>query len=172
MLIRLSIGAKIDISGFLRKVFPVFAIAFTTLSTIASLPKNLEVSKKELHIEEKFCSFWIPLAFALLSPSVIIRMVTAAFYATALSDGTISLMQLLVVTFLALQLGIASPRVAGGITASFSILLTQMGLPLEFLGALMIANVITDNVLTGMNVVIHDCELFSVAHKLNFVKGD
>ena len=170
MLIWLSLKTKINIPDFLRKIFPVFFIAATTLSTIASIPKNIEVAKKDLHIEEKFCAFWVPLAVALFSPSIVIKMVTAAFYAIAVSGETISIMQMLIVVFLAIQFGIASPKVAGGITATFSILLTQLGLPTELLGALMIANVITDNIFTGLNVVIHSCELMLVSRKLNFIK--
>lgn len=171
MLIWLWLKSRINITDFLKKISPVFVIAATTLSTIASIPKNIEVAKNDLHIEEKFCSFWVPLAVALFSPSVVVKMVTAAFYAVAVSGETISIMQLVMVVFLAIQLGIASPKVAGGITVSFSILLTQLGLQPELLGALMIANVINDNIFTGLNVVIHSCELYSVAHKLNFIKN-
>ena len=172
MLIWLSLKTKINIPDFLRKISPPFFIALVTSSTIASLPKNLEVAKTDLNIEEKFCSFWVPLAVALFSPSIIIKVVTAAFYATATASETLSIMQLLTVVFLAIQLGIASPKVAGGITASYGILLTQLGLPLELLGSLMIANVIIGNIFAGLNVVIHSCELYSVARKLNFIKGD
>ena len=78
-------------------------------------------------------------------------------------------MQLILIIFIAVQLSIATPKVAGGIAASFTIMLTQLGFPLEMIGSLMIANVILDNVFSMLNVCSHDCELVTVAHKMGFV---
>ena len=165
MLIFMSVQSKMSISDFLKKISPGFFIALTTGSTIAPLSKNLEVAKNELHIEEKFSTFWFPLAIALFSPSVIILTVTAAFFVTAISGNTISIMQLLIVAFLAIQ-----PR--GSMVAIYSILLAQLGLSLELLGTLMISNVIINNIFTALKILTYCVELFSVSHKLNFIKGD
>ena len=74
--------------------------------------------------------------------------------------------------FLAIQLSFATPNAAGGIAASFSILLTQLELPLEFIGLLMIAEVATSNLFTGLNMVIRQCELMTVAHKMNLIRNN
>ena len=172
MLIRLSIKSEISISNFLKKIFPAFFITLTTASSIAALPKSLETATNEFHIEEKFCSFWMPLAVALFSSSVVFKMVAAAFYATEVSGGTISIMQLFIIAFFAIQFGISTPKVSGGITASYSLMLTQLGLPTELLGSLMIANVLIGNLFTALKVVVQNCELISVAQKLNFIKAN
>lgn len=171
MLILASLKSKLKIIDFMKKIYPAVLICVTTLSSIAAIPKTLEVAKNNLHIEEKFSSFWVPLATALLSPSVMIKIVTSAFYVLEVSGGTVSIMQLIIIIFLSIQLGIASPKVAGGIAASFTILLTQLGLPLELIGVLMIANIITDNVFAAFCVIFNCCELTLVSHKLNFIKS-
>lgn len=170
MLIRMQIKSKMSISQFLKKMYPVFIIAFTTGSTIAVLPKTLETAKNELHIEEKFSMFWVPLAVALFTPHGMILIVVAAFYVTAISGGTLSLMQLLIVAFLAIQITISLPKVAGIMPTLYGFLLTQLDLPLEFIGTLMIADVMVDNAFTVLTSLTHNCELVSVAHKLNFIK--
>ena len=172
MIIRFIIEAKMGISDFLKKISPSIFIAFSTGSSIATLPKNFEIAKNELHIEDKLCTFWLPLALALFAPSPLIEIIVGAFYVTQVSGGTISIMQLLIIGFLSIQLSIATPRVSGGMTASFTILLTQLGMPLELIGTLMIANTMTGNIGTAMNNLLYNFELFSISNKLNFVKSE
>ena len=106
------------------------------------------------------------MALALFAPSLIIEIVVSSFYAAAVFDKTIPIVQLLIIAFLAIQLSIATPKVSGGALASFTILLTQLGFPLDLVGPLMIANVLADNVLSALNVLAQDCELMSVSRKL------
>ena len=155
MLIILYVKTKVSIPDFLKKISPVAIISLTSGSSVASFPKSLEVSKGDLNIEEKFCDFWIPLSMVLFSPSKIIQLTMAGFYIISVTGESFS-----------------SPNAAGGIVASFTLLLTQLGLPVEYVGTLMIADVITGNLFTGLNVLIRQCELMTVAHKMNFIKSD
>lgn len=160
-----------NLRGFFEKISPAVIIAFTTSSSIAAFSKNLEVAEKSLHIEEKFCAFWLPIALVLFAPSILIEIVVSSFYVISITGNTFSVIELLIIAFLAVQLSIATPKVAGGIAASFSILLTQLNASPEWIGLLMIANVLADNFFSAMNVIAHDCELMTVATKMNFVKS-
>ena len=151
-------------ADFLRKIFSAFIVAFTTGSSSVALPQSLEVSKKNLRVDEKLCNFWIPLALVLFSPSKLIQLTMAGFYVSVAAGDGISITELLIISFLAIQLSFASPNAAGGIAASFSILLTQLGLPTEFIGSL------TGNLFTGLNILVRESELTLVAHKMNFIK--
>lgn len=170
MLIILYVKTKVSIPDFLKKILPEAIISFTTGSSVASLPKTLEVSKETLHIEEKFCDFWIPLSMVLFSPSKIIQLTMAGFYVISVTGEDFSAFEAFITAFLAIQLSFSSPNAAGGIVASFTLLLTQLGLPTEYVGTLMIADVITGNLFTGLNVLVRQCELMTVAHKMNFIK--
>lgn len=172
LLIRLSFKTGISTTDFLKKIYPATLVSFATGSSVASLPKTLEVSKNELRIEEKLCNFWIPLSIVLFSPSKLIQLTIAGFYVITSSDGSMSLMDPFVITFLAMQLSMATPNAAGGIAASFSIMLTELGLPVEFVGSLMIADVLTGNLFTGFNVLVRQCELMTLSHKMGFIKGN
>ena len=172
MLIILYVKTKVSIPDFLKKILPEAMISFTTGSSVASLPKTLEVSKESLHIEEKFCDFWIPLSLVLFSPSKIIQLSMAGFYVISVTGESFSAFEAFITAFLAIQLSFSSPNAAGGIVASFTLLLTQLGLPVEYVGTLMIADVITGNLFTGLNVLVRQCELMTVSHKMNFIKSD
>ena len=171
MMIWLVLKTKTNAADFLRKIFPVFLVSFTTGSSAASLPQSLEISKKNLQIDEKLCNFWIPLSLVLFSPSKLIQLTMAGVYVTVATGNDISILSLFILAFLAVQLSFASPNAAGGIAASFTLLLTQLDLPEEFIGSLMIADVLTGNLFTGLNVLVRQCELMTVAHKMNFVKN-
>jgi len=170
MLIRLYLKTKVSIPNFLKKILPAAIISLTTGSSIVSLPKTLEISKERLNIEEKFCNFWVPLSLVLFSPSKLIQLSMAGFYVMSVTGEELSAFEALFITFLAIQLSFASPNVAGGIVASFTLLLTQLRLPLEYVGMLMIADVITGNLFTGLNVFVRQCELMTVAHKMKFIQ--
>lgn len=170
MLILLTLKTKTNAADFLRKIFPAFLVAFTTGSSSVSLPESFKVSKENLRIDDKLCDFWLPLALVLFSPSKLIQLTTAGFYVSVAAGKSISIEELFILVFLSIQLSFASPNAAGGIAASFSILLTQLGLPTEFIGSLMIADIMTGNLFTGLNIWVRESELVLVAHKMNFIK--
>lgn len=172
MIIRLYLKPKVSIPDFLKKIFPVAMISLTSGSSVASLPKSLEISKESLHIGEKFCNFWIPLSLVLFSPSKIIQLTMAGFYVMSATGEELSVFEMFIIAFLSIQLSFSSPNAAGGIVASFTLLLTELGLPVEYVGTLMIADVLTGNLFTGLNVLIRQCELMLVSHKMGFVKND
>ena len=163
---------SVNILDFTKKILPIITISFITGNSSATLPKSLEISKESLHIDEKLCNFWIPLALVLFSPSKLIQLTMAGFYVVAVSGEIISAMEFILIVFLAIQLSVATPNAGGGIVASFSILLTELGLPTEYIGSLVIADVITGNLFTALNSFIRESELVLVANKLNFVKKE
>ncbi len=169
MLIRLRLKTSIKLADFFKKIFPAFIVSLTTGSSSAALPKSLEVSKENLHVDEKFCNFWIPLSLVLFSPSKLIQLTVSVFYVAFVTNDNIAVAELFIIAFLAIQMSISSPSVGGGIAASFSIMLTQMELPLEYIGSLMIADVVTGNIFTAVNVLLRECELMVAADKMNFL---
>jgi len=172
MVILLYVKTKVSIPDFLKKIAPAAMISLATASSVASLPKSLEIAKEKLNIEEKFCDFWIPLSLVLFSPSKLIQLTIAGFYVMSVTGESFSAFDALIIAFIAIQLSFATPNATGGIAASFSILLTELELPLEFIGMLMIVEVLTSNLFTALNMVIRQSELMTVAHKMNFIRSN
>ncbi len=169
MLIRLRLETSMNIADFFKKILPAFVVSLTTGSSSAALPKCLEVSKENLRIDEKFCNFAMPLLLMLFSPAKIVQLTVSVFYVASVTNGHIAAAELFIIAFLAIQMSISTPSVVGGIAASFSIMLSQMELPLEYIGSLVIVDVMTYNLFTALNFIVRECELTAAADKMNFL---
>lgn len=138
-------------------------IASLTGSSTLAMKKNFEVCKNDFKFDEKLCDFYIPVSHAMFSPSTVFPLVVAAFYSSEFSGTPISPFQLVIVYILVVQLSIASPKVPGGIMATYTILLNQLGMPLDAVGMLMVANVFFVNIEAALGMVIRDLDLLDLA---------
>lgn len=168
MLIRLAIKYKISIKDFIQKNSPTLIISFVTGSGTAAMASNFDVCKKNLNIDEKFCDFWIPLSHSLFSPGTVISMVVYAFFSAVFYNVDLPIAELIIVAFLAVQLSICSPKVNGGNIAILTILLTQLGFPLEVIGTLVIADGFVNNLSGVFGMLVRNCEIFDVSHEIKF----
>ena len=103
----------------------------------------------------------------MFSPSVVPPLVIAAFYAASYYHTPLTLPQIVILIILVIQLSIASPKVPGGIMATYAILLAQLGMPTDTVGLLMIANVFILNVETGLSIIIRMTELKDFSYTAN-----
>ena len=171
MLLYLKTRYKISIKEFFKLNAPVFIITTTTASGTISMMTNYDVCKKNLKIDPNLCDFWIPLSHTLFSPGTVNTLVVCSFMGAVTSSATISISQLLVIAFLAIQLSIVTPKVYGGNIASFTILLNQLGFSLDVIGTMMIADIFTVNLASLFGMVARNCELFDLSHKISFHSG-
>lgn len=166
MLLRVVYKHKINLLEFFRKGSKVFTISFSTASNTAAMSINMNFVKQDLGIDGKFADFWVPLSYAVLSPSASAALVAGVFFASDFAGMPLSFFALVVTLILALQLAIATPPVPGGIMAIYAVLFNQLGLPLDSIGMLMIANVFIVNMSSLMSLIIRDCELIDIYREL------
>lgn len=171
MLLYLKFKYKISIKEFFKKNASVFIITTTTASGTTSMMANYDVCKKNLKIDPNLCNFWIPLSHTLFSPGTSNTMVVCAFMGAFMSGATISISQLLIISFLAIQLSIVTPKVYGGNIAGFMILLNQLGFSVDAIGQMMIADVFTINMASLFGILARNCEIFDLSHKVKFTTG-
>ena len=167
MLVKVAIKYDVKISDFMKKIYPACLISFTTGSSSASIPKNLEICKKELKINETLCDFYIPLSHALLPTSMLIGIIIYVFYAAEFSDIQISIAQLIIIAFLSWQFSISAVGENGGMIAIMTLMLTQLGFPMDSLGIIMTANVFLVNISGVIGIIIRDCDLYDFSHEVN-----
>ena len=156
---------KIKVGKFLSKIAPVLIICLTTGSSTAAMNENYRICEDQLGISEKITAFLIPISQALFAPSLIVPLVVSMFASAEAAGVSFSIGQLIVLFVLVFQLSIASPKVPGGIAATFTILLTQLGLPVELAGLLIAANVFVCNVETTLGMLVRECEFVAFAIK-------
>ena len=166
MLLMIKIKHGIKILDFLKKIYPAFMISFTTGSGSASIPKNIEICKNELKIDENLCDFYIPLSHAICQTSKIIGIVACVFFAAKFSGAEISIAQIFIIAFLSIQFAIAVVSCNGGMIATMSIFLTQLGFSLDAIGAITICDIFVANLSGVVALIVRDCDLLDLSKKV------
>lgn len=147
-----TFGAKLNPIKFLRKIYPTVAVAFTTRSSYATLPVNLEVITKRLRVSPRIASFVAPLGATMnmngcggVWPAVVAIFV-AEVYGIPLD---ISDYILIVLVSTISSIGVAG--VPGPASISTTVVLTALGLPLEGLGLVLAIDAVVDMGRTAVN---------------------
>ena len=161
MLLRISIKHGVKISDFLRKIYPACLITFTTGSGSASMPKNLEICKRELHIKENLCDFYIMLSHTLCPIPATIGIIIYTFFAAEFSGVTMTISQLIIVAFLSFQFAISTAN--GGIIATMTLLLTQFGFSMDSLGLIMASSIFIVNITGVISIIVRDSDLYDLS---------
>jgi hypothetical protein len=124
--------AKVNPLRFFRKIYPTIAVAFTTRSSYATLPVNLEVITKRLHVSPRIASFVAPLGASVnfngcggVWPAVV-TVFTAQIFGIDLS-----LTDYILLVFISIISSIGVAGVPGPAVISTTVVLTALGLPLE-----------------------------------------
>ena len=167
-LVHLKLKYKLNLVDFIKKNSPVFITTLVTASGTASMMVNFDVCKKTFKIDPNLCDFWIPMSHTLFSPGTVNVITACAFTGAFVSNATISVSQLLLIAFLAIQLSIVNPKVYGGNIAGFMILLTQLGFPTDVVGQLVIIDVFTINTVSLFGMIVRNCEIYDLSHQVTF----
>ena len=142
LLLYTSIKHKVGIKVLFRKMFSLFSISFTTGSSTATIPEFYKVLPSKFGIDETYINYWVPLSNSFFSPSTIFALIVYAFFAAQSQSVSLSVSWIIVLYIMIIQIGMATPRIPGGIMASVTILFSQLNLNTEQLGIIMAANVI------------------------------
>ena len=166
MLLYISMKYGIKISDFLKKIQPPLMIAFKYAGGLLTLEKNLEVCKKELKVEKNLCELYIPLSHTLCQVPLVIGIVINLFFAAEFSGEQISVSQIFIVIFLAVQFAMSAAGGNGGMIAIMSLLLTQMKFSLDSLGSIALSDLFTINFSCAVALIIRDCDLYDLSQRL------
>lgn len=169
MMVRNLINHGVKISDFLKKIQPAILITFTTSSGSAAMPKNIELCKKELKIHKTLCDFYIPLSHALCPTAMIVGFITATFFAVHFSEAHITIAETFIIGFLAIQFAISASSGNGGMVAMLSLMLTQLGISLDAIGTIMIADIFVVNISGIVSLIVRDCDLLDLSKKVTWV---
>lgn len=124
--------AKVNPLRFFRKIYPTVAVAFTTRSSYAVLPVNLEVITKRLHISPRIASFVAPLGASVnfngcggIWPAIV------AVFTAQVFGIDLGLTDYILLVFVSIISSIGVAGVPGPAVISTTVVLTALGLPLE-----------------------------------------
>lgn len=137
---------------FIKKIREVWLYAFSTASSSATLPITLKTVEEKLGVHNKIASFSIPLGATInMDGTAIMQGVATIFIAQAYNiDMTVIDMLMVILTATLASIGTAGVPGVGLIT--LTMVLHQVGLPVEGIGLIMGIDRLLDMVRTAVNI--------------------
>jgi len=147
-----SFVAKVNPIKFVRKAYPTIAVAFTTRSSYATLPVNLQVITKRLRVSDRIASFVAPLGATMnmngcggVWPAVV------AVFAAGVFNVQLTVSDYILIVLVSMISSIGVAGVPGPASISTTVVLTALGLPLEAIGLVLAVDAIVDMGRTAVN---------------------
>jgi Na+/H+-dicarboxylate symporter len=137
---------------FFKKFFPAMSVAFSTASSNATVPINLEITEKKLGVPRSIASFTIPLGATINMDGTAIMQGIATFFIAQVYNIPLTLGSILTVVLTATLASIGTAGVPGAGTIMLSMVLQSIGLPIEGIGLIMGIDRLVDMGRTTINI--------------------
>ena len=166
-LIMACVRMRITPSDLLKRTLSTFVIAISTASSSAAFVENKKTCVEKLGISKRMTNFGVPFAQLLYNPGASVLFWFAAISVAESSGARVSLVWFVTATFMSIILSAASPPVPGGMTASFTILFSQLALPVSNLAVILSLTSILDFLVTATDVFTQQCLLATTSRELS-----
>lgn len=123
----IRVFAKVNPVPFVKKIAKVAMFGFSTSSSAATLPLNLETTVNELGVNEEVASFVLPLGMTINMDGTAIMQVIAAIFIAACGGYEVTFYSVLVIALLALVASIGTPAAPGAGAVILFTILSGMG---------------------------------------------
>jgi proton glutamate symport protein len=146
------LAAAIPMSRFARAALPAQLIAFSSSSSIASLPALFESAEVGLALPQRITSFVVPLATAMFKIAGPVAWTIGSLFVAWFYNVPLHAPQVAIVAFASVFLVFAAPGIPSGGFIMMAPLLVTVGLPAEGVGLLIALDAIPDRFITIHNV--------------------
>jgi len=160
-----SFVAKVNPIRFFRKAYPTIAVAFTTRSSYATLPVNLDVITKRIRVSDKIASFVAPLGATMnmngcggVWPAIV------AIFVAGVYNVPLGISECILIVLVSMISSIGVAGVPGPASISTTVVLTALGLPLEGLGLVLSIDAVVDMGRTAVNATGTTVTALLLAH--------
>ncbi len=147
-----KILAKLNPLWFLKKMRPVHLLAFSTSSSNATLPLNMENTEKNMGVHEEITSFVLPLGATVNMDGTSLYQSVAAIFIAQVFNIDLSFIDQLLIIVTATLASIGSAGVPGAGMVMLAIVLNSVGIPVEGIALIMGPDRILDMCRTVINV--------------------
>ena len=142
----------IPVMTFLKGIAEPWLVAFTTCSSAAALPANLNAARR-LGSTKAIASFSIPLGNTINMNGTAIYMGVCAIFAAEVYGLPLSMADQLTIVLMGVLAAIGTAGVPGAGLIMTTIIFTQVGIPLEAVALIAGVDRILDMIRTSVNVV-------------------
>jgi len=147
-----AIGGGVSLRRFARAALPAQLIAFSSSSSIASLPALIDTAERRLDMPPRIRGFVLPLAVSTLKVAGPVSWTIGALFVARFYGIELHARELATIAFAAVFLAFAVPGVPRGAFLMLTPLFTAIGLPVEGIGILIAIDAIPDLFATVLNV--------------------
>lgn len=148
----LKFVAKRSISSTFLKFRNPQTLAFSTASSMATMPVTLKTAEEDLEIDPKISKFVIPLGTTVNMDGTALYQVIAVFFLAQLFAIELSMISILVIIITSLLASIGTPAVPGAGVIVLSTILITVGIPPVGILLLLSVDRILDMIRTMVNV--------------------
>jgi len=137
---------------FFKRFYEVAIFAFSTSSSNATLPLNLQVTEEDLGVSSDVASFVLPLGATVNMNGTAIYQGVSVVFIAQVAGWSLTPMDLLTVVVMATLASIGAAGVPGIGMVTLTLVLTQLGIPLEWIALVVGVERILDMTRTAVNV--------------------
>ena len=148
--IMIVLTAKVSPFPFLKRYIPTALNVFSLSSSSASMPLNMDFCKN-IGISQRVYSFTIPFGATINMDGAMIALMTGVLFMDKTFGVTIDTSHIIMLIVSGMLLSMASPGVPGGSLVACTVLLKQMGVPMDCLPLVMVYLTVTDMICTVSN---------------------
>jgi proton glutamate symport protein len=146
-----ALAGRVPMRRFARAVLPAQLIAFSSSSSIASLPALVEGAERGLEMPERISGFVLPLAVSTFKIAAPVSWSIGALFVGWFYGVPIHVGGLATIAFAAVFLAFAVPGIPRGAFIMLTPLFLAIGLPAEGIGILIAVDAIPDLFATVLN---------------------
>ena len=144
--------AHIPLKKFYTKMIPVWLMTLSTTSSSATLPLSKKTTVEEFGVSDQLAGFTLPLGATINMNGAVIFYAIATVFVAQVFGVHLSIGQQLTLILMTTCVSIGSPGIPGGAIVMTTMLLSNMGLPLDIVGVLAGINRLIDMGDTSLNV--------------------
>lgn len=148
---------KTHIKKFINAMYPVQLFAFSTSSSAATLPVNMETVEKKLGVSRETSSFVLPVGTTINMDGTSCYQTIAVLFIAQVLGIDLGFQQLLTIIFMTILSSIGTPAIPGGSYVILAMVLTSVGIPAEGLALILGIDRPLDMLRTAVNVTGDAC---------------
>ena len=143
---------RIQTKHFIRSMYPVQLLAFTTSSSAATLPLNMETTERNLGISKEITSFVLPVGTTINMDGTSCYQAIAVVFIAQVMHIHLGWSELIAIVLLTTISSIGTPAIPGGSYVILTMVLSSVGIPADGLALILGVDRPLDMLRTSVNV--------------------
>lgn len=148
----LAIFGKLNIFKFAYRLKEVLITAFSTVSSAATVPVELELAQSHMGVPKHIAGFAFPLGSTVNQDGAALNIPICLIFSAQIFGVNFTPFELITVIFLALIMSIGAAGIPAGATIFILMILSQFGIPSDAFAIIVASYILIDVGLTTVNI--------------------